>query len=318
MADYNMPPIEADGPPPTYGGETGPMFSEDAPPPSYDSASPETFDPGEAIGQVVHDAYTDVIANGGSHADGLAAGIAAGGEAAAELGVSAEDFNEGVTDFTEAHNEALDGGASPADAMQAGMTAVDDGGADMNIGDAAGGPDHVAPEFPAPPEFPAGEGYAHPVDMPELPADMTHDWEAGPPPPDHACNNHEPGEAYGDGCAPVVHPEGVTNMDYEMGEAGTGAEGDMFGVAPTAAGGEDVPPGEEGPEMTGPPAYEGGPPTVAMPEGADAMDEGMDAGIIENDVTPEPLLDTGLAEGAVDPATDPDNPVTGGGEDGMG
>jgi hypothetical protein len=302
---------------PTGGGDQGPIYDGANPPHGADESTPRgedgpDFDPGPALMVAGSDAYNAVIEGGGSHMDGMQAMGGAIMEAGAEMGIPAADMTEGMSSFTEGYNTAQTEGGDAGTCINAGFDAADSG---SEIGDM-----HPPADYPIvePPEFPSpGEGLIGEAGAVDLPAEMTHDYAEGPMADDHPANEYEAGGTYGpgsEGCA-HVDEEGNPMPDPAAGGAEGGGD-DMFGAPLTAATAEA---GNEGgndePNMTGEPAYEGGPPTVAPPEGADVLDTAMDSNAIDNAGGGEPLVlgDEGFVEAEAVPT--PPGPDS---EDGMG
>ena len=301
------------------GGQNGPIFTADDPPHGHDVDAPQEFDVGPAIMNAGATAYNEVIESGGTHEGAMEAMGGACSEAAAELGVPVEEFNQAMEGFTEGFNTAQMEGGDAQTCINSGFDSADQAVTDGG-GDGAGHDYHPPADVAItnPPEFPdPGEGMINPAPPVDLPEDMSHNWEEGTPPPEHPCNCHEEGDAYGPG------PElGVMTAEVDgMGSGYTG-EGDGGGDAIPTIGmpgfeeggpnvnevdmaGEGKPEGE-GPEMTGPPAYEGGPPTVnvgtdSMGDASEAMDTADSAAVSETmSEVQDTIADQSVADGGGD------------------
>ena len=303
---------------PTGGGEQGPMFTPDSPPHGFDECTPKgedgpDFDPGPAIMTAASDAFNAVIEGGGSYGDAMQAFGGAAAEAAGEMGITPQEFEEGMNAFKDGFNDAQTEGGDCGTCINAGFDAANEATSDEH--------DYHPPEdYPInePGDFPAaGEGHIPaqpPVDMPE---EMTHNWEEGAPADDHPCCNHEPGEPYGPG--PEMPPP------LAEGEAGGYTGGDDGGMIPEM----DMPAeGEGGPQDGGdftmaPPDPDGQmqpqPPSAA--EEAMASQEAADVAAKVAEATA--AGDNGVVQGdgmdgMHDHGPDDKGPDTSGGGDGMG
>jgi hypothetical protein len=243
------------------GGQNGPIFTADDPPHGHDMDAPQEFDVGPAIMNAGATAYNEVIESGGTHEGAMEAMGGACSEAAAELGVPVVEFNQAMEGFTEGFNTAQMEGGDASTCINAGFDSADQAVTDGG-GDGAGHDYHPPTDVAItnPTEFPdPGEGTINPVPPVELPEDMSHNWEEGPPPPEHACNNHVDGEDYGPGPElGVMTGEGQPDTDF--GTSVTADEGTQEGGHQVNMGGEDNGP-DNGPDNN-----------ADVPAGADAME----------------------------------------------
>jgi len=177
--EYNYEP---GGELPTGGGAQGPIFTNDSPPHGMDDCTPRgedgpDFDPGPAIMGAGTEAYNAVIEGGGSHGDAMQAMGGACAEAAGELGIPAEDFNEAFSAFEEGFNTAQSEGGDAGTCINAGFDSANDATSDATDMHPPADYEVTEPtDFPAPGE--GHIGHQEPVDMPE---EMQHDWAEGPP-----------------------------------------------------------------------------------------------------------------------------------------
>ena len=206
--EYNYTP---GGEFPTGGGTQGPVFTNDSPPHGHDDCTPRgeegpDFDPGPAIMGAGTEAYNAVIEGGGSHGDAMQAMGGACAQAAGELGIPAEDFNEAFTAFEEGFNTAQSEGGDAGTCINAGFDSANDATSDeMDMHPPADYEVTEPADFPAPGE--GHIGHQEPVDLPE---GMQHDWAEGKPGDEHPCNCHEEGMVHGPGpeMAPPLDADG--------------------------------------------------------------------------------------------------------------
>jgi len=232
------------------GGENGPIFTGENPPGGFEPNAPESFDPGPAIMQAGADAYNEVIEGGGDHASGMQALGGACSEAAGELGIPPQEFNQAMEGFTDGFNTAqMEGGDAPT-CINAGFDAADqavtDGGGEGGEHDYHPPTDVV---ISPPADFPdPGEGPINPQPPVDMPEGMTHNWEEGAPAEDHPMNTHEEGEPYGPG-PELAPPAEAGDMFGDAAPIATDATAEVdMGVAIPVLGDSDfvAPPAGEG------------------------------------------------------------------------